>query len=148
MSDIIAPIDYAKIREGFRSVVREELKPTPTTVTQNLANASIAAGGSVNIDMSNLDGFSAIAVSVRATYATTAAAGARVRWLYSPDGVNFDSPEDAVAETNYVDLTFAAGATRQKTILIPILAPSVRIQIVNLDTAAAVTVSAWSWLLR
>ena len=72
----------------------------------------------------------------------------RVRYLYSPDGVNFDSPEDAEAAGNYEDLSFVAGATRIRTILIPILQSYVKVQVVNLDTSYAVTVDAWRTLLR
>jgi hypothetical protein len=120
---------------------------TRTTPVQELNNASIAANSYTEIVKSDLSIYSAIALTVKATYASTATSGVRVRWLYSPDGTNYDSIEDAEAQGNYEDLSFAAGATRQRTIVIPILQPYVKIQIINLDTSAAVTVSAWITLL-
>lgn len=130
------------------SDLRDALKPTRATPVQDLSAVSIAAGGVQNIDKSALDGYSAVIVTVKATYDAAATAGVRVRWLYSPDGTNYDSPEDAVDAGNYEDLTFAAGATRMRTILIPVFQPYVRIQVVNLDGTYAVTVDAWTVLLR
>ena len=69
-------------------------------------------------------------------------------WLYSPDGVNYDSLDDAVALNNYHDLSFAAGATRQATILIPVLTPYVRVVVVNKDPTYASTISVWTLALR
>jgi hypothetical protein len=69
-------------------------------------------------------------------------------WLYSPDGVNYDSLDDAVALGNYHDLSFVAGATRQATILIPVLAPYVRIVVINKDPTYASTISVWTLTLR
>jgi len=56
--------------------------------------------------------------------------------------------EDAEAQGNYEDLSFAAGATRVRTILIPLFQPYVKVQVVNLDSSYAVTVDAWKTLLR
>jgi len=123
-------------------------EPARTAATQELSATSIAAGGTQNIDKSGLDGYSALMVTVKATYDASATAGVRVRWLYSPDGTNYDSPEDAEDAGNYEDLTFKAGATRQRTVLIPIFSDNVRVQIVNLDSSYAVTVDAWTLLMR
>jgi len=130
------------------SAVGKALKPIRTSPSRDLSATSIAAGDTQNIDKSGLDGYSALVVIVRASYDASATAGVRVRWLYSPDGTNFDSPEDAEDQGNYEDLTFSAGATRQRTVLIPILADNVRVQIVNLDSSYAVTVDVWSLKLR
>ena len=94
------------------------------------------------------EGYSAVIVTVRATYDTSATSGVRVRWLYAPDNTNFDSPEDAEDAGNYADLTFSAGATRQRTVLIPLLQKYTKVQIVNLDGSAGVTVSVWKTLFR
>jgi len=94
------------------------------------------------------EGYSAVIVTVRATYDASATSGVRVRWLYSPDNTNFDSPEDAEDAGNYADLTFSAGATRQRTVLIPLLQKYTKVQIVNQDADYAVTVSAWKVLIR
>jgi len=94
------------------------------------------------------EGYSAVVVTVRATYDASATSGVRVRWLYSPDSTNFDSPEDAEDAGNYSDLTFSAGATRQRTVLIPLLQKYTKVQIVNLDGSKSVTVDVWKTLLR
>jgi len=82
-------------------------------------------------------------VTVSATYNSSATSGVRVRWLYSPDDSLYDSPEDAEDEGNYKDLTFSAGETRTRTIIIPYLQPYVRVQIVNLDSSYSVTVDCY-----
>ncbi len=115
--------------------------------TQVLSGKSISASSTENIDLSGLDGYSAVIIIVKATYNASATSGVRVRWLYSPDGSNFDSTNDAEDAGNYEDLTFSAGATRQRTILIPILSDDMRVQIANQDDSKAVTVSAWKVLL-
>ena len=128
----------------------DALKPTRTTPTQEL-NAQTIAGGGVaefTVDNSETDGFSALVVTVRATYDASATAGVRVRWLYSPDGTNFDSVEDAEDAGNYEDLSFSAGATRQRTILIPVFQRYVKVQVVNLDTSYGVVVDAWRLQMR
>ena len=94
------------------------------------------------------EGYSAVVVTVRATYDASATSGVRVRWLYSPDNTNFDSPEDVEDAGNYTDLTFSAGATRQRTVLIPLLQKYTKVQIVNQDADYAVTVSVWKVLIR
>ena len=115
--------------------------------TQVLSGKSISASSTENLDLSGLDGYSAVIIIVKATYDGSATSGVRVRWLYSPDGSNFDSTDDAEDAGNYEDLTFSAGATRQRTILIPILSDDLRVQIANQDDSKAVTVSAWKVLL-
>jgi len=127
---------------------RDALKPDRGPLTQDLNSYSINPGESVNIDKSGLSGYSAIVAIVKATYDSSATAGVRVRYLYSPDGTNYDSPEDAEDAGNYEDLTFSAGATRQRTILVPIFTDNVRTQIVNLDSSYAVTVDVWTLLMR
>ena len=128
--------------------VKDALKPTRATPVQQLSAASIPASGTQEFTISGTDGYSAVVVTVKAAYNADATAGVRVRWLYSPDGTNFDSVEDAEAAGNYEDLSFVAGATRIRTILIPIFQPYVKVQVVNLDTTYAVTVDAWSTLMR
>jgi len=127
---------------------RDALKPSRGTPTQDLSSQSIAANDKAEITKSNLDGWSAIVVTVKATYDASATAGVRVRWLYSPDGSNYDSPEDAEDAGNYEGLTFEKGKTRQRTLLIPLFQPYVRVQIVNLDSSYSVTVDVWTTLLR
>ena len=132
------------------SDLRDALKPTRTLPTQELSNQSIAAGEAAEfpVNATQTDGYSALVVTVKAAYNSSASKGVRVRWLYSPDGTNFDTVEDAEAAGNYEDLSFAAGETRIKTILIPIFQSYVKVQIVNLDSSASVTVDAWRVCLR
>jgi len=130
------------------SDLRDALKPTRIAPEQVLSNQSINAGNKAEFTVSNTDGYSAIAVTVKASYDFSATKGIRVRWLYSPDGTNFDSEEDAEDQGNYEDLTFSAGETRQRTVLIPIFQPHVKVQVVNLDSSYPVTVDVWKTLLR
>jgi len=119
----------------------------PEKVTEQVfTSKSIAANSSADFTVSNE--YSAVVVTVKASYDASATAGVRVRWLYSPDNTNFDSPEDAEDAGNYEDLTFAAGATRQRTVPIPLLQKYTKVQIVNLDSSYAVTVDAWKTLMR
>lgn len=114
-----------------------------------ISNYSLAANSTYEITKTNLDTWSAILCIVKVTYNNSATAGIRVRWLYSADGTNFDSIEEAEAQGNYYDLTFTAGATRQTSILLPIFAPFVKIQIVNKDATYAQTLNnVWTILLR
>jgi len=128
--------------------LKDALKPARTAATQLFSAKSISASGTENIDVSGLDGYSAVIMIVKATYDASATAGIRVRWLYSPDGSDFDSKEDAEDAGNYEDLTFSAGATRQRTVLIPVFSDNMRIQIANKDSSKAVTVDAWKILLH
>ena len=130
---------------GFGSAIHIHEKTKPR---QELSQYTIDPGGTVEIVKSNLETYSAIIVTVRATYYPNATAGVRVRWLYSQDGQNFDSVEDAEAQGNHENLTFKANKTRQRTILIPILTPYVKIQIINLDKKRPVTVDVWTLLMR
>ena len=131
-------------------VMDEGLKPIRTTPVQELSSQSIIGGGTVEftVDNTETDGFSALVVTVKATYDASATAGVRVRYLYSPNGVDYDSVEDAETQGNYEDLSFTAGETRQRTVLIPILQPYVKVQIVNLDLSYSVVVDAWRTSMR
>ncbi len=126
----------------------DSLAPSRSGVTQDLSNYSLAGGGSVNVDKTAMGGWSALVATVQASYSLNATAGVRVLWLYSPDGSNYDTPDDAVALGNYYDLSFAAGATRQATLVIPLLAPYVRVQITNRDSSNACTLNVWTLFMR
>ena len=147
--DIIAGIDYEKLKQ-ILELLGDILKPIRTTPVQELSSQSIVGGGTAEftVDNTETDGFSALVVTVKATYNASATAGVRVRWLYSPDGSNFDSVEDAEDASNYEDLSFSAGATRIRTILIPIFMPYVKVQVVNLDSSYSVVVDAWRTLMH
>ena len=97
-----------------------------------------------NINMTDLASAIAVILFVRVIYTPQATAGIRVRWLYSPDGVHYDSPEEAEASGNYTDLGYVPGNSRQKTIIIPVLSPYLRIQIINKDLSNPTTIDVWS----
>ena len=172
-SDFEGFIDYEKIKEKIKAIIdarefevilidsagnvigdislsdlRDALKPTRTSPEQVLTSQSIDAGGKAEFTVSDMDGYSAIVVTVKATYDSSATQGIRVGWLYSANGEDFDSPEDAEDQGNYEDLSFGAGETRQRTVLIPILQNYVKVQVVNLDSSYAVVVDAWVTKLR
>jgi len=146
--EMIAGIDYAKIKRYLEEALREELAPVREETSKVLDAVSIVAGGAEEFTVQSVSKHSALIVTVRALYDAAATAGVRVRWLYSADNTNFDSAEDAEDAGNYEDLTFAAGTTRQRTVLIPLFQPYVKVQIVNLDDAHTVIVSCWKTLMR
>ena len=112
--------------------------------SQDLANYSLAGGGSVSVTKRADVNESALVATIRVTYAANATAGVRVVWLYSQDGTNFDTVNDAVVQSNYYDLSFAAGGTAQATLLIPLLTPYVQILVINKDSTNAATVNLWT----
>lgn len=131
-----------------REDLERVLAPVREETTKVLDAKSIVAGGVEEFIVQSASKHSALIVTVKATYDAAATAGARVRWFYSADNTNFDSPEDAEAACNYEDLTFSAGATRQRTVLIPLFQSYVKVQIVNKDTAYSVIVTVWRTLMR
>jgi hypothetical protein len=139
---LYGPIDYAKIAQKLR----EEL--VSKGFKKELDNVTVAAGGSVDVDVATDGLYSGMLVTCRAKYDPAATAGVRVRCLYGFDGVNFDTPEDADAEGNYFEPSFSAGATRQRSVIFPLLTPYVRIRVTNLDTARPVTISLWRSLTK
>jgi len=134
--------DLSLSSDGNLKVVSIPEKATEQVFTSK----SIAANSSADFTVSNE--YSAVIVTVKASYDASATAGVRVRWLYSPDNSNFDSVEDAESAGNYEDLTFSAGATRQRTVLIPLLQKYTKVQIVNQDASKAVVVDVWKVLIR
>jgi hypothetical protein len=124
--------------------VTTQSAPRFSSPTQDLTNYSLAGGNSVSVTKQADANNSALVVTVRVAYATSATAGVRVVWLYSPDGTNYDSVNDAVAQGNYYDMSFAAGGTAQATLLIPLLVPYVQILIINKDSSNAATVNLWT----
>jgi len=128
--------------------VTTESAPRFSSATQDLTNYSLAGGGSASVSKQASANESALIATVRVAYASGATAGVRVVWLYSPDGTNFDNVNDAVAQGNYYDLSFAAGGTAQATLLIPLLTPYVQILIINKDSTNAATVNLWTLFIR
>jgi len=125
-------------------VLVNSIRTTPEKVLDSI---SIAASGIEEFTIT-AGIYSASIITVSATYDASATSGVRVRWLYSPDNSLFDSPEDAIDEGNYKDLTFSAGATRTRTIIIPHLQPYIKVQVVNLDSSYSVVVTAWKTFMK
>jgi hypothetical protein len=136
------------LRRAVREILREELAPIREETVKVLDDVVISAGGLTEFAVLSSSRHSALILTVKATYSPSATSGVRVRWLYSPDSVNFDSVEDAEAAGNYEDLSFSPGTTRQRTLVIPLLQPHVKIQVVNRDPFHPVTVSCWRTMVR
>ena len=132
---------------GSRFTTLLTIKGERTEPERVLSAQTIDAASSKEILVSS-EGYSAVVVTVRATYDASATSGVRVRWLYSPDNTNFDSPEDAEDAGNYEDLTFSAGETRQRTVTIPLMQKYTKVQIVNQDASKAAVVDVWKTLFR
>jgi len=144
VAEFMGSIDYVKLSNSLQKVLfNTNMVRSP--VSQDLTNYSLAGGGSVSVTKQANN--SALVATVRVTYASNATAGVRVLWLHGQDGTNFDSVNDAVAQGNYYDLSFAAGGTAQATLLIPLLAPYVQILIINKDSSNAATVNLWTLFL-
>jgi len=124
------------------------LQPARSEPEHVLESEAIPAGGKSEFVVSDANGFSAVVLAVKAVYDASATAGVRIRWLYSPNGSDYDSEDAAEAEGQYNDMAFSAGATKVETMLIPIFQPYVKVQVVNLDTSYPVTVDVWKTLLR
>lgn len=126
----------------------ELLQPVRSDTTTAASNETISPSDSYEYEVSNdLTGYSAIVVTVRVTYSASATSGVRVRWLYSPDGTNYDSPDAADNEKNYQDIYFSAGDTIQETLLIPIFMPYIKVHVYNKDTVESVTLNSMSIVL-
>ena len=127
---------------------QKALAPWRSDPDKVLDSVTVAAADSISFPVSNTNGYSAIVLTIKATYNTSATAGIRVRWLYSPDDITYDSEDAAENEGQYQDLVFVAGATKVETVLIPIFQPYIKVQVVNQDIGYAVIVDVWKTLLR
>jgi len=143
---------FAELVEGGIKVtdpyVLSGLQPARSETEHVLESETVAAGGVRDFVISDSNGYSAIVLTVKATYDASATQGVRVRWLYSPNGSDYDSEDAAEAEGQYNDIAFTTGATKVETVLIPLFQPYVKVQVVNLDSSYAVVVDAWTTKLR
>lgn len=130
------------------SQIRDTLRHERTPPTQEYSAEVVSPSSSIVIDKRTPGPYSSLSITVRATYDAAATQGVRIRWLYSIDGANYDTVEDAEDQGNYEDLSFKEGETRQRTVNIPLITDYVRVEVVNLDTAASVTVDVWSCYVR
>lgn len=104
-----------------------------------IAVASIAGAGEAHEDM-NLRNVKELALTVKVTYHASATAGARV-YLLASRGSGFTEldSENVTDAFAYFDLSFTAGATRQKTVNIDALPQYIRVLVRNLDGTNALT---------
>ena len=130
------------------SSLRDSLKPSRGTASQDLSLATVNASSYIDVDKSGLDGWSALYVVAQLTYNASATAGARIVWMYSPDGTVYEDEGWAVQQGNYVDPPFSAGATVTVGFLVPLLTDYVKIRVRNNDSTYALTVNLWSVPLR
>jgi len=136
----------AELTSGDPAVKRllsKDILPTKD-VAVHLSDALIGAGKTESVDVGPIMDRSGFLLTVKASYHTAATKGVRVRFLFSPDGANYDTPEDADAEGNYMEPTFAAGAVRQKSVIVAYASPYVKLSVTNLDAIYPVVVSLWT----
>jgi len=105
---------------------------------QPLSSVTIAAGSTNNVDISVPSGKTGVAITLKATYNSSATSGVRLDIFYSPDGTNYDTDTD----DSYTH-PFAAGETKQKTYTVAAIHPYLRVSITNLDTTYSVTTDLW-----
>ena len=134
--------------DNVRVAIKEELAPRRYSPMKILDNVTISAGSHKDIDIIPLDGYSAVALTIQVTFLGSATANTRIYWLYSPDGENYDTIDEATDEGNYVDILAGANVTKQRTSIIPIITRYLRIRVVNQDTSVNITCNAWLTYLR
>jgi hypothetical protein len=110
---------------------------------KKVIDGTVTAGGTIESVLDFSDVRRPLSLTVRATYNASATKGVRVYLLFSPDGVMYDTLEDAEAQGSYFDVTFAAGATRQSTVPIIHSGVQVKVLVKNLDSSYPASVVAW-----
>lgn len=95
------------------------------------------------IRFSPLGDYSAIVLTVAASYDIDATNGVEVRWFYSPDDDTYETLDDIIEKGQYTRLSFASGEKRVRTIVIPAITNYVLVQIVNLDSSCPVLIDMW-----
>ncbi len=89
-----------------------------TGLSVDLVSETIGPNSTREVLKEKVFAWDMLVANVEVSYGPTATSGIRVRWHYSVDGVNYDSVEDADAQSNYYDVSFAAGQTKVATIFI------------------------------
>lgn len=130
---------YQYVSQGVTLYLLKKVPGSGTT-------ADIEPGGILEKDIFS-EYIRGLHVSLRAEYHAESTAGVRLRWLYSQDGVNFDTIEDAETNMQYFEPTFEPGKTRQGTVLVPFDALAIKLQVVNLDKNNPVRVTLWETYL-
>jgi len=110
------------------TIVREHRPQKHKEILTIVDVSSIGAGGSVNSKVVDIGYQAILALTIRVTYHSAATSGIRCDVYSSSDRANWDT--DLYAQFSP---SFAAGATRQKTVLIDPTARYLRVTVVNLD---------------
>ena len=122
-------------------------KPVKDTRT-HLSDYLLSANATKNIEVGPITERTGMIVTIKASYAADATKGIKVRLLYSPDGINYDSNEDADAAGNYFEPSFSPGTTRQRSEIAAYVSPYVILSIINLDTIRPATISLWTVMVK
>jgi hypothetical protein len=134
--------------DTFAEALLKTVAPTREKTEKILDTYVIDPNTAVEHAVTCTENYSAIVLTVRVEYHPLATGGLRVIWLYSQDGENYDTIEDAVEEMHFVDVSFAPGEARQRTTLIPLLTNYVKLVFINTDVNVPVVVSAWITFFR
>jgi len=119
-------------------VYRKVFTISEKDVTQLADNETVNANSYKDYDLEVPLGKTGIAITLKATYESSATQGAKIELYYSQDGLNWDTDTD----TTY-DMPFSAGETKQKTFVTQAVTPYIRIRVKNLDSSKAMTISLW-----
>jgi len=130
-------IEAPKTPDGFLLVDPKILKDIHFLLTDE----TLAPGEVREVNFGPVQDRTGLLIVARARYDPASTAGVRINWLYSYDGINYDTLADSEAEGNYFEPTFAAGETRQRSTILAFLSPYVRFRIENLDTTYSVVVT-------
>jgi len=136
--DILGGIDYGKLIDTLFTKDVEK-------VVSN-GNIDPSSYTDVVIDVPNT--YSGMLLIVRATFDSGATSFMRVIYMYSADGLNYDSEDEAISAGNYFEFG-AAGETRQRSEIIPAIAPYIKIRLRNLDSVYNITnINVWRVFIR
>jgi len=137
--------------ENLREIIRTEIITAIKVIKDtkaHLSDYSLSAGSTKSIEIGPITERTGMIVTIKASYAADATKGVRVRLLYSPDGINYDSNEDADAAGNYFEPSFSPGTTRQRSEIAAYVSPYIKLAITNLDTVRPATVSLWTVMVK
>ena len=131
----------AGIVPGLRPARSEAWKPLDGVVVEPRSYASF--------DIKVPDGWSHVTVVVRVKREVPPVEPerrvARIVWLYSPDGENYDSVDEAERRGNYYDIVIPLPneKERQITLVIPAATPHIKVMVINANPEVKIRVDAW-----
>jgi hypothetical protein len=132
----------------FDAMIKSLNKFYTKQAKHELKDVEINPGSYVDVNIQVPEGYTGMMITVKATFNANASSGLRVMYLYSHDGVNYDSEDEAVSALNYFDM-FTAGATKQRSDILPAVTPFVKIRLRNMDANHKITgVNVWRVIIR